>query len=137
MNFFKLPGSSRDELSSIEFQPFSEQLKPLIEESLIEAQKTGRNREGPFLTPIFTVFVILGMAIRHDLSYPKVINWMISAIRWLQGYRSIKFCFSIVLMNSNLGGTIIQMINFNIFIIFTRDIKKYSSRQQILPNNTL
>lgn len=83
MNFFKLPGSSREELNSIEFQPFSDQLKPIIEESLKEAEKTGRNREGTFFTPIFTVFVILGMAMRHDLSYPKVINWMISAVRWL------------------------------------------------------
>lgn len=83
MNLIKLPDSSRDELSSIELQPFSEQLKPIIEESLNELQKNDRNRKGTLFTPMFTVFVVLGIAMRHELSYAKVVNWIISAMRWL------------------------------------------------------
>lgn len=83
MNSIKLLGSYRDELSSIELQPFSKQLKPIIEESLIDAMKNERNRRGTLFTPIFTVFVVLGIAMRHDLDYLSVVNWMISAVRWL------------------------------------------------------
>jgi hypothetical protein len=83
MNSIKLPGSSRDELSSIELQPFSEQLKPIIEESLFELQKNERSRKGTLFTPMFTVFFVLGMAMRHELSYQKVVDWIILAVRWL------------------------------------------------------
>jgi hypothetical protein len=31
------------------------------------------------LTPMFTVFFVLGMAMRHELSYQKVVDWIILA----------------------------------------------------------
>ena len=83
MNILNPSKFSRDELSSIELQPFSEQLKPIIKETLIETEKTKRNRKGTIFTPMFTVFVVLGIAMRHDLSYSKVVNWIISTVRWL------------------------------------------------------
>lgn len=79
----KLSTSSCDTLSSIEIQPFSNQLKFIIEEALFDTQKDSRSRRGTLFTPIFTVFVVLGSVMRHDLSYPKVVNWIICAIRWL------------------------------------------------------
>jgi len=42
-------GPSRDELAATEIQPFSELLKPVIEESLTETQKDKRNRKGTLL----------------------------------------------------------------------------------------
>lgn len=74
---------SRDELASTEIEPFSEMLKPIIKEALEEAQKNGRNRKGTLFTPIFTVFVVLGCVMRHDLSYLSVLDWLISTIRWI------------------------------------------------------
>jgi len=74
---------SSDEIASTEIQPFSELLKPIVEESLEEAQKNGRNRKGTLFTPIFTVFVVLGCVMRHDLGYHKVLDWLISGIRWI------------------------------------------------------
>lgn len=74
---------SRDELSSIEIQPFSDQLKPIIEETLAETQKDSRSRKGTLFTPMFTVFVVLGLVMRHELAYHKVVDWIISMVRWL------------------------------------------------------
>jgi hypothetical protein len=74
---------SRDELASTKIEPFFKLLKPTIEEVLKEAQKDKRNRKGTLFTPNFTVFVVLALAMRHDLSYPNVLNWLVSAIRWI------------------------------------------------------
>ncbi len=62
-------------------QPFTEQLEPIIEASLAECEIPG-GRKGPFFTPTRTVFVVLGLALRRDLGYPAVINWLISGLRW-------------------------------------------------------
>jgi len=32
---------------------------------------------------MFSVFVVLGLTIRRDLSYPHVIAWLVSGLRWL------------------------------------------------------
>ncbi len=58
------------------------QLKPIIEESLRECNKANY-RKGTILTPLFTVFVVLGLTFRRNLGYPAVINWLISGLRWL------------------------------------------------------
>lgn len=57
-------------------------LQPVIEESLRECGKAGY-RKGTILTPLFSVFVVLGLALRRDLSYPRVIDWLVSGLRWL------------------------------------------------------
>jgi len=59
-----------------------EQLKPMIEESLRECGKENY-RKGTILTPVFSVLVVLGLAMRRDFSYPHLIGWLVSGVRWL------------------------------------------------------
>ena len=73
----------REDLGSLVNIPvLGEQLKPIVEESLRECGKANY-RKGTILTPVFSVFVVLGLAIRRDLSYPHVIAWLVSGLRWL------------------------------------------------------
>ncbi len=112
--------SSRDELASIEFEPFSELLKAIIEESLKEAQKDGRNREGTLFTPIFTIFVVFALAMRRDLSYPKVLNWLISTVRW------ITICLPKDLVENGTISRARQYLGVDVFrLIFEKFTKKY------------
>lgn len=75
---------TRDEISeSFHLQPFKERLDPIVKESLEDCSKNKRCRKGTFFTPLFTVFTVLGLTMRRDLSYPNVVEWMISAIRWV------------------------------------------------------
>jgi len=83
MNLQKTFAPSRDELGSIEIEPFSNELKPFIEEAIEEAGKDKRTRKGTLFTPIFTVFFVLGLVMHHDLAYDKVVNWLISEGSWL------------------------------------------------------
>lgn len=68
--------------SLVDVPLLGEQLKPIIEDSLHECGKANY-RKGTILTPIFSVVVVLGLAMRRDLSYPHVIDWLISGLRWL------------------------------------------------------
>jgi len=73
----------RHEIASLVDIPLlSKHLKPVIEESLRECGKE-RCRKGTILTPTFVVLAVLGLAIRRDLSYPAVLNWLVSGLRWL------------------------------------------------------
>ena len=75
--------SSREEISnSFDLQPFSEKLTPIVKEVLKDEGKSGECRKGTFFTPLFTVFVVLGLTIRRDLNCHRVINWLISKFRW-------------------------------------------------------
>jgi len=76
------PIDRKDISSLVDIPWLGKQLKPIVEESLGECGKANY-RSGTILTPIFTVFVVLGLAIRRDLSYPHVINWLVSGLRWL------------------------------------------------------
>ncbi len=74
---------ARQDIGSLVDMPvLGEKLKTIIEESLRECGKANY-RKGTILTPLFCVFVVLGLAIRRDLSYPHVIDWVISGLRWL------------------------------------------------------
>ncbi len=122
MNILKPSKSkpSRDELASIEFEPFSELLKAIIEESLKEAQKDGRNRKGTLFTPIFTVFVVLALTMHQDLSYPKVLNWLISTVRW------ITVCLPKDLVENGTITKARQYLGVDVFrLIFEKFTKKY------------
>jgi hypothetical protein len=70
--------------SQVDLRLLGKQLQPIIEESLRECGKASY-RKGTILTPLFTVFVVLGLAMRRDLSYPHVLNWLVSGLRWLTG----------------------------------------------------
>jgi len=74
---------SRDELALTKTEPFFDLLKSIIEESTEEAKKNGRNRKGTLFTPTFTIFLVLNLVMRHDLSGPKVLEWLISGVRFL------------------------------------------------------
>jgi Insertion element 4 transposase N-terminal/Transposase DDE domain len=77
----KIP--NRHEIASVVDIPLlSDSLKSVIEEALRDCGKA-RYRKGTILTPTFVVLVVLGLAIRRDLSYPAVLNWLVSGLRWL------------------------------------------------------
>lgn len=57
-------------------------LQPVIEETLEKAGKA-KYRKGTILTPLLTVYVVLALAIRRDLSYPAAMDWLISGLRWI------------------------------------------------------
>lgn len=69
-------------VTSISIGPFSERLQPLINETLVEAKKD-KYRKGTILTPILVVWVVLSIAIRRELEYGKVLNWLVSGVRWM------------------------------------------------------
>src|SRR5215813_13141111 len=74
--------SLQDLTPSFNFRPFSDLLGPWIEEALREAGKD-RSRKGTILIPVFVVWVGLALTIRRDLNPQAVIEWMISAARWI------------------------------------------------------
>lgn len=61
---------------------FSSYLSTIIKESLA-TQKLRQCRSGTVLSPTFIIWFVILSTIRRDLSYPSVMNWMISGIRWL------------------------------------------------------
>ena len=79
----RFQGIHREDIGSqIDLRLLGKQLQPIIEESLRECGKASY-RKGTILTPLFCVFVVLGLAIRRNLSYPHVIDWLVSGLRWL------------------------------------------------------
>ncbi len=82
---FRRDSKTRDrhEIASLVDIPLlSKSLKSVIEESLQEFGKA-RYRKGTILTPTFLVLAVLGLAIRRDLSYPAVLNWLVCGLRWV------------------------------------------------------
>ncbi|MCP5089112.1 MAG: hypothetical protein GY952_20210, partial [Rhodobacteraceae bacterium] len=71
-------------LNSFDFQPFGTLLQPLIRDAVAECGLTSI-RKGTKLPPIFVIWIVLMLAIRRDLNGRKVINWMLSGWRWLEG----------------------------------------------------
>ena len=79
----RFQGIHREDIGSqIDLRLLGKQLQPIVEESLRECGKASY-RKGTILTPLFCVFVVLGLAIRRNLSYPHVIDWLVSGLRWL------------------------------------------------------
>jgi len=58
-------------------------VQPMIEETLKKAGKA-KYRKGTILTPLLTVYIVLALAIRRDLSYPAAMNWLVSGLRWIK-----------------------------------------------------
>ena len=65
------------------FAPFSSILQPLIDETLVEQGKE-KYRKGTILIPTLLVWLVLALTLRRDLNYHKVLNWMVSGLRWLR-----------------------------------------------------
>ena len=56
-------------------------LSSIIKESITKTQS--KCRQGTILTPNFVIWFVILSTIRRDLSYPAVIDWMMSGFRWL------------------------------------------------------
>ena len=68
---------------SFSFKPFSSILQPLIEEVLAEQGKD-KFRKGTILIPQLLVWLVLALTVRRDLNCQKVLNWLVSGLRWMQ-----------------------------------------------------
>ena len=62
-------------------ESFASHLSTIIKESLAVSQS--KFRQGTVLVPTFVIWFVILSTIRRDLSYPSVMNWMISGLRWL------------------------------------------------------
>ena len=70
----------------ITISALSEELQPLIEKALKESG-IKRKRKGTFLQPVVVIWIVLGAAVRRDLNYARVIEFLIAPLRWI----SLKF----------------------------------------------
>lgn len=85
MSYFTTMADAFEQIgSSFSFAPFAEILQPLIEEVLAE-QGLNKPRKGTLLMPKVLIWLVLALTIRRDLNYHKVLNWMMSGFRWLEG----------------------------------------------------
>jgi len=62
--------------------PFDTVLQPLLKETLQELAKD-QCRKGTVLIPTLLVWLVLALTLRRDLSYDKVLNWLVSGLRWV------------------------------------------------------
>lgn len=62
-------------------EPFASHLSSIIKESLATKEPC-KCRQGTVLAPTFVIWFVILSTIRRDLSYPSVIDWMISGMRW-------------------------------------------------------
>lgn len=69
---------------SFSLAPFAVVLQPIIEEVLVE-QGLDKSRKGTLLVPTMLIWLVLALTIRRDMNYHKVLNWMVSGFRWLEG----------------------------------------------------
>ena len=80
--------SIRDAFSEIgpefNFAPLGELLQPFIKQVLVQQGKA-MYRAGTLLVPTLMVWLVLALTLRRDLSYPHLLNWMLSGFRWLEG----------------------------------------------------
>ncbi len=85
MSYFATMSEALEQIGpTFSFAPFAEILAPHIEEVLIEQELT-EFRKGTLLVPKVLIWLILALTIRRDLNYHKVLNWMVSGFRWLDG----------------------------------------------------
>ncbi len=96
---------------TIQLQPFAKFLQPIITDVLAEHKKD-KYRNGTKLTPDVLVWVILTLTLRRDLSYPKIINWLLSGIRWttIDKPAIILKCGAISHARTKLGVSVIRNI---------------------------
>jgi hypothetical protein len=71
------------EMDDFNLASFGEILKPLIDQALAEHKKD-KCRQGTLLVPRLLVWLVLALTLRRDLSYPRVLNWLVSGFRWIK-----------------------------------------------------
>lgn len=79
----------QDITPSFNFLPFGDSLRPFIDEALRELGKD-TFRKGTVLVPVFVVYVVLALTLRRDLNTQAVIEWMVSATRWIDLNLTVK-----------------------------------------------
>lgn len=85
MSYFATMTEAIEQIApSFSFAPFAEILQPHMEEVLVERGLT-KFRKGTLLVPKILIWLVLAMTIRRDLEYHKILNWMLSGYRWMEG----------------------------------------------------
>ena len=85
MSYFATMAEAIEQIGpSFSFAPFAEILQAHIEEVLAERGLT-KFRKGTCLVPKVLIWFVLALTIRRDLDYHKVLNWMMSGFRWVDG----------------------------------------------------
>ena len=85
MSYFATMAEAIEQIApSFSFAPFAEILQAHIEEVLAERGLT-KFRKGTCLVPKVLIWFVLALTIRRDLDYHKVLNWMMSGFRWVDG----------------------------------------------------
>ena len=70
------------QIGDFSLAPFDRILHPLIKQVLTEQGKA-KYRKGTILIPALLVWLVLTLTLHRDLSYPKVLNWLVSGFRWM------------------------------------------------------
>ena len=91
-------------------EPFTLHLSTIIKESLSVSQR--KFRQGTVLVPTFVIWFVILSTIRRDLSYPSVMNWMISGMRWSSCFLPKKLISDGAMTHARvrIGLTIFQVI---------------------------
>ncbi len=116
----KTETNNRAEIASfLNPEALAKDLEPIIEDSLAECGKD-ECRKGTFLTPVLTVFIVLGLSIRRDLGYSAVINWLVSGLRWLTCTMPRRLCSDGALSHAR------QRLGVEVFVrIFARWVTRF------------
>jgi hypothetical protein len=118
------PQSLQDLTRRFRFEPFGSMLRPYVKEALHEVGKD-RVREGTKLIPLFMVWFVLAMTLRRDLSLTAVLEWMVSATRWLNLNLAVELVAEGALTHARvaLGYPVMQLI-----------LQKWVAHQQLTPD---
>jgi len=107
-----------------DFRPFGDRLRPFIQAALQELGKD-HYRAGTTLIPLFLVWVVLALTIRRDLNTDAVIEWMISATRWIDLNLTVSLLAEGALSHARVA------LGFEVFeLIF----QKLSARVELAPD---
>lgn len=60
-------------------EAFGDDVQPMIEDSLSKHNKLQQRKS--VLTPVLTVWIILGLCLRREVSYKNVLGWLMSGLR--------------------------------------------------------
>ena len=72
-------------VNTFNFQPFGTLLQSGIQQAVQDCGQA-TVRKGTKLPPVFVIWVVLMSTIRRDLNGHQILNWMLSGIRWFEGW---------------------------------------------------
>jgi len=114
----------QDLTPSFNFRPLGDLLRPLINEALRE---TGKDtfRKGTILIPVFVVYVVLALTLRRDLNTDAVIEWMISATRWIDLQVAVSLLSEGALSHARVA------LGYEVFALI---FKKFTATRKLEPD---